>query len=157
MKRVQLLLLALSPILFGLLYSSLILVPVLSTILILASPPVILIYWFWVGRKFSQSIKDPVAAILAGNVFGLISLLLYFWQFILLSSSGRILWLAGFSQAFSSPLSFITIQIAPLFEPLSDTVTQVSGNVVQFAGLILMIIIFSIGYFTGRGKQKGFK
>lgn len=146
--KLQLCLYALSPVIIGYLYNLLVLVPGLGSLLFWCVPFLLLIYWFCVGRKFAVGINNPVIAIIIGNIFGIISVLIYYWEFIILTDVQRNLWLAGFSQCFSATISPITSKIGILFETEPYTITQTTINLMQFTGFILMVFIFSIGYFV---------
>lgn len=141
MKKILLLGMAISPILIGLLFNSF--VGYLEFIGIIFSL-LMIIYWFWVGTNFAEQIKNPVKAILLANSAGLISLVLFLWQFVLVSDEDRNLILAALSQMFSAPLSFLSARIAILFTP--DGINQKTLLVMQVVGLIIMILVFSAGY-----------
>ena len=110
-------------------------------------PIAMLAYWFWVGRKFAAFHQNPFMAILLGNIFGIISVGVYYWQFVLLTDQARSFVLAAFSQAFNTPLIMLTVRIGRLFEAAPDALTQITVNASQAIGLLLMLIVFSTGYF----------
>jgi hypothetical protein len=122
----------------------------MGTLLFWLMPFVYLIYWFWVGGRFAESIRNPIIAIPFGNIFGIISLLVYMWQFTYLTDTQRNIWLAVFSQVFSAPVLWITGKIAVLFEAESGMITKTSMNVMQISGLILMVLVFTAGYLLKR-------
>lgn len=150
MKGLRLVLFALSSMLIGYIYNLSFLIPIIGILLYWLMPFAYLIYWFWVGGKFAESIRNPIIAIIYGNIFGIISLLVYVWQFTYLIDSQRNIWLAAFSQAFSSPISRITAKIGVQFEAKSGMITQASINVMQASGLILMVLVFAAGYLLKR-------
>lgn len=152
MKDLKLGLFALSSILIGYIYNLTLLTPVVGTLLFWLMPFVLLIYWFWVGGKFAEGINNPIIAIIFGNSFGVISILLYIWQFNFLSDAKRSMLLAGFSQVFSAPLSWITVRLGVLFEAKSGMISQTSLNAMQVIGLLIMVVVFTIGYSRGRKK-----
>ena len=133
----------LSPILIGLLFNHFLLFIPLS---IYGAPFIMIVYWFWVGTKFTENVKNPIKAILLANSLGILSLVLYFWQFVIVADMERNLILAFFSQMFTAPLSFITAKIGLVFEQTPNEITQVTPLVMQVTGLILMIIVFFSGY-----------
>lgn len=153
MNKMKFVFLAFSPILLGYIFNVVILLPIMSNFLSWIFPFIQLIYWFWVGKKFSLHIDKPANAILLGNIFGIISLLVYFWQFVTLTDVNRNLWLAGFSQMFSCSLSGLSFKIVILLNLNSGAITQALVNSIQVTGLVLMISVFSIGYIYGR-KQR---
>ena len=72
-------------------------------------------------------------------------------KFNYLTDSQRNLWLAGFSQMFSAPILRITAKIGVLVEAESGVITQTFVNAMQVLGLILLALVFMVGYFV---KQK---
>lgn len=150
MKKVKLLLMALSPILIGLLFDYLVFIP----LFIYIAPVLVIAYWFWVGTNFTENIRNPIKAIVLANSIGIISFVLYYWQFVIVTDKERNLILAGFSQMFTAPLSYITGKIGVLFEQTPNEITQVTFLVMQVAGLILMIIAFFSGYIYKKNLLK---
>ncbi len=146
MRRIHLWLLAFSPVLIGYLFNLTALIPGFFIMLSYLMPIAMIVYWFWVGRKFAAFHQTPFMAILLGNIFGIISVGVYYWQFVLLTNQARTFVLAAFSQQFTSPLIMITVRIGRLFEAAPDTVTQTTLNASQAIGLLLMLIVFSAGY-----------
>lgn len=59
-----------------------------------------LILWFFSGWAYGKTALSKGAAILLGNLVGLVSLLLYLWQFLLVEDGMRNLFLSAFSQMF---------------------------------------------------------
>jgi hypothetical protein len=151
LKRTKLLLMVLSPVFVGFLLNQILLS---NPSIIYAAPFLMIGYWFWVGRKFAAYVRNPFGAILLANAMGIVSLAVYYWQFILTSGQARNTILAGLSQMFSAPLSMITARIGLVFEKAPDEITQVTAFVMQAAGLTLMITIFCIGYFTKKRQAR---
>jgi hypothetical protein len=143
--KLRLSLMVLAPILFGWLFNYLIIIPVLIYI----SPFLLLGYWFWVGIKFEERIKNPVIAVLLANLGGIASFVLYYWQFIILSDKERNLLLALLSQLFFAPLSYMTAKIVNVFGR-----THSVALVMQIAGLVLMMVTFYISYIYKRSEAK---
>ena len=154
MKQAKLPILAISPFLLGFLIGCLYLIPGLSTVLYYLSPIAILLFWFWVGMQFSKEMHNPLLAVLAGNSVGILSLLIYLWQFVLTSESSRNLILAALSQAFTSPLSPLTAYIALIFVGESNVLDQTHITIMEVSGLVLMVAVFILGYLAGRLIQK---
>ena len=152
MKGLKLGLLAFSSVLIGYIYNLSFFIPVIGTLLFWLMPVALLIYWFWVGGKFAEGMKNPIIAVLFGNCFGVISILVYIWQFNFLSDSQRNIGLAAFSQAFSAPLSPVTGKFGVLFEAESGMITQTSIYAMQVLGLIIMVLVFTMGYALARNK-----
>jgi hypothetical protein len=151
MKKTNLLLMVLSPILIGLLFNNFLL---FIPLVIYAAPFLMIAYWFWVGTKFTENIMNPIKAIVVANAIGIMSLALYYWQFIIVADKERNLILAGFSQMFTAPLSYLTARSGVIFEQTPNEITQVTFLAMQVTGLILMIIVFSSGYFFKKNNLK---
>lgn len=151
MKKTNLLLMALSPILIGLLFNNFL---VFIPLIIYVAPFLMLVYWFWVGTKFTENDMNPIKAIVLANAIGIMSLTLYYWQFIIVADQERNLILAGFSQMFTAPLSYITAKIGFIFEQTPNEITQVTFLIMEVTGLFLMLIVFSSGYFFKKNHLK---
>ncbi|MDW7651878.1 MAG: hypothetical protein SCK29_03815 [Bacillota bacterium] len=145
--------LAFSPVVIGYVLNLSIMLPLFS-LLQFVIPFILLAYWFWVGGKFAEVVKNSFAAVLAGNFFGIVSFLIYYWQFIFLTGENRSLWLAVISQMFNAPLSFITVRAGSIFESAPNTFSQTSVTASQAVGLLLMVLTFSTGYFHTKNKRK---
>ncbi len=150
MNKTKLILIATSPILIGYMLNFILrFIP----FLIYMAPFLMLAYWFWAGMNFAKIIKNPVIAISLANSIGIISVLLYYWQFVILQASERSLAIASFSQMFTTPLDYVTALSQLLFEA-SNEITQVTTLTMQTFEIVLMIIVFSCGYFYMKYKPK---
>jgi hypothetical protein len=150
MNKLILAFFALSPILLGYVFNISLFIPIIGSILFWILPFVQLLYWCWVGKKFAMHTNNPIIAIVLGNIFGAISLLVYFWQFVMLIDTNRNLWLSGFSQMFSCSLSPISSKLVIMLQLNNNSITQTLVNSVQIVGFLLMIFAFSIGYIHGK-------
>lgn len=151
MKKAKLPLMVLSPIFIGVLFNNFL---VFIPLFIYIAPFLMLIYWFWVGTKFTEKIKNPIKAIVLANSTGVIALALYYWQFVIVADKERNLLLAVFSQMFTVPLSYLTARIGFIFEQAPNEITKITPLVMQVTGLILMIVVFSGGYFYKKNHLK---
>ncbi len=147
MKRANLLIMVVSPVLLGVLFNNFL---VLIPLFIFVAPFLMIIYWFFAGSKFAENNVSPVKAVLMANSIGIISLALYYWQFTIVSDAKRSLLIAGFSQMFSAPLSYLSAVIGFLFTDATDEISLV----MQVIGLILMIIVFLSGYLYRKKNLK---
>lgn len=143
-----------TPVIISFLFHFLLQIPVIGTLWLYAAPFTMLVYWAWVGSMFREKIKSPIRAILMGNIFGVILLLIYIWQFLVLPEEARSFALAYLSQLFSLPLEFITMWIGLLFEPNPEVTTIITSSAVQFVGFIFMIIAYTIGYFVKKRNEE---
>lgn len=151
MKKAKLLLMVLSPILIGLLFNNFLL---FIPLFIYVAPFLMIVYWFWVGTKFTENVNNPIKAIVLANSIGIISLILYYWQFVVVADKGRNIILAGFSQLFTLPLSYISSYIVIRFGLIPNGINQSTILAMQVVGLILMIIVFFSGYFYKKNLSK---
>lgn len=150
MNKTKLILMATSPILIGYMLNYLLrFIP----FLIYIAPFLMIAYWFWVGMKFAKIVKKPIIAISLANCIGIISILLFYWQFVILQASERNSAIASFSQMFTTPLDYISALIRLLYE-LPREITQVTTLAMQIFEIVLMIIVFSCGYFYKKYKPK---
>lgn len=107
------------------------------------------------GRnKISENVNNPIKAIVLANSIGIISLILYYWQFVVVADKGRNIILAGFSQMFTLPLSYISSYIMIRFGLIPNGINQSTILAIQVVGLILMIIVFFSGYFYKKNLSK---
>lgn len=142
------------PTIIGYIYNMLLRIPILGMLLFYISPLLMIVFWFKVGGKFGELDKNIFFSVLVGNSLGIVSLLIYFWQFLLLSEERRNLLLAGFSQMFSTGVVMLTAPIAILFEPDKNNIGRTTGTAMQVLGLVLMILVFTMGYLWKKISDK---
>ena len=98
------------------------------------------------GRQFEKSTFKTIPAILIGNATGIISLLIYLWQFLLVTSENRNAFLAGFSQMYNASVpGYLFGGIARLFETEPNYVGIRTFVALHVICEIYMIIVFVIG------------
>lgn len=146
--------LTVTPVIISFVFHLLLQIPVIGALWLYAGPFTMLVYWGWVGSVYREKIKSPFWAILTGNIVGVVLLMIYIWQFVLLPVEKISYSISYLSQLFSLPLEFLTMWIGLLLEPDSNITTSITSNTVQFVGFLLMVIAFTIGYFV---KKKGEK
>lgn len=145
-----------TPVIISFLFVLLLQIPIVGTVWLYAAPFTMLFYWAWVGSVFREKIKSPIRAILIGNIFGIILMLIYIWQILFLAEDSKNLALSYLSRFFSLPLEFITMWMGILLEPNREVTTVITMNIVQFAGFVLMVVAFIIGYFVKKkSSEKG--
>lgn len=150
MKKTKLILMAVSPVLIGYLLNFILrFLPFITYI----TPFLMIAYWFWIGTEFAKVLKKPVIAIPLANSIGIISLLLYYWQFVILQAGERNLTIAGFSQMFTAPLDYISALIFYIFKAPIEA-TSVTTLAMQVFEIILMLIVFSGGFFYKKYLSK---
>ena len=118
MKKICLVLLTFVPCLVGYLVNISIRLPVIGSIIFYVLPLFTTVFWFYLGRQYALSTWKTVPALLIGNATGVISLLIYLWQFFLKTEATINLTLASISQMFSAAApTYLLAKIAVLFEP----------------------------------------
>ena len=147
MKKCVLVLLTFAPILVGYIVNCTILLPGIGVLLYYALPLLTTVFWFWLGMQFARSAWKTIPAILIGNATGIVSILVYLWQFVLETDETRNMILAGVSQMFaSSAPSFWFGRIALLFESKPNTIGMASMVALQVISVVYMIAVFSAGF-----------
>lgn len=116
----------------------------LSTLITL----LLLTAWYWAGWRYAVRIRNPIAALLAGNSIGLLSLGIYLWQEY--GAAVKNVVLQGLSQKYGASLTMITVRIVMRFSPVVDGVTQVSNTALQIVAFLLLAALFAVGYFSHR-------
>jgi len=153
MKRIILLLLTFVPVVTGYLLNMTILIPRLGMLLFYLLPCVTLLFWFFLGIRYAKSDWNFIQSTMIGNGVGILSLIIYFWQFLLCGDDSRNIFLASFSQDFTANTNLLTARLAMLFEAEKNTFTQTTSTAMQVLGLILMVFIFILGYGVGKRKK----
>lgn len=144
MRKGILILLTLVPIIAGYILNLTLLIPVIGMILYYLIPFLTMGFWLYLGKLYSETTWHIVPALLIGNAAGILSLLLYVWQFFWHSGDTRTLFLAALSQMFAaSGPTFLTAKIAILFEPQANVFGQTTITAINIIGVGLMVLIFA--------------
>ena len=155
MKKQMLLLLTLVPIVAGYIRNATILIPGLGTFLYYVIPIAIVVFWFWLGQQFARTDWKAIPAILLGNAAGMVSLMIYLWQFVLESDEPGNLALASFSSMFSSAVSSVWMaRIAILLETEPNTIGMASTTGLTVISTLYLVLIFAVAVFLGKGRMK---
>ncbi|WOV87388.1 hypothetical protein QWT69_16295 [Sporosarcina oncorhynchi] len=111
---------------------------------------VFLVFWFYVGFRFSKLNMAAWKSFLLGNVAWLISFILFVWQFIVLDSASRSMELALLSQHYMLAFVFGAARLLPFMS---------NGTTIIFNAYIFMLITFTLGFLMkneiGRSKAHG--
>lgn len=158
MKRIKPFIFIFAPTIIGcirnLVYLKIYSIPIINNIFYYGFPVLMLCFWFWVGGTFAQSKMNALASVLLGNLMGIVSLLLFVWQYYLIPDDQKNLFLASLSQTFSSTIHIFYARIAILFEPVKNVTSIVTVSAAQIMGLILMMATFTVGYYYKINKIK---
>ncbi len=105
-------------------------------------------FWFWAGTVFGRLPGRGLPNYLTGNSLWGLFLLLYTWQYLLLPQEAQNPYLSLVSQFYPLPLMGIS----------SRTVGALSGIVYDsttvLVSFLLMLLIFSLGFFRNQPPQK---
>ncbi len=116
-----------------------------------ASPILMACFWFWAGGRFAQRNMKIFTSLLIGHFLGIVSLFVYFWQYIWISDSQRSSF-APISLMFSSTIGIALTRLGRLFEPDKSRIGVVTLGATYSMGLVLMIIIFTLGFYYKKRK-----
>lgn len=154
-ESIMLCLLAVSPILIGYLFNVMLYIPVIGDIWMYAGPFTLLLFWGWVGTVYMTRFRSIWKAVILGNVIGI----LCFVVFAAIVGSGVqsefTYLLTVIAQMYTLPLGFLTMWLAVITEGAYDLAEASISAVmlVQAAGVILMLIAFTIGCITAKKKS----
>lgn len=155
-ERGMLILLGVSPLIIGFFYNVMLQIPVIGSIWMYAAPFTLLYYWGWVGNVFQSRIKKAAKAVLLGNLAGLVCLLIFIWQCLLVSEENINSFLYILSQMFTLPLGFITMWIGLVIEGNTEMleISRFTMVCTQVCGLLLMLVAFTVGFYYSKNKEK---
>ncbi|MBE5948392.1 MAG: hypothetical protein E7261_05105 [Lachnospiraceae bacterium] len=156
MKKSLLVLLTFIPIIVGYIINFTLTVPRVGVLIYYILPLLTTVFWFWLGSRFAHTTWKALPAILIGNATGIISILVYLWQYFLETDETMNMTLAFASQMFSaSAPGFLLVKIAILFETkpniTAGAATVVALNVIS---VVYMIMVFCIGFFWEKHNQQ---
>lgn len=155
MKKSVLILLTFIPIIVGYIVNFTIRIPVIGMMIFYALPLLTTLFWFYLGRQYARSLWKTVPAILIGNATGVVSLLVYLWQFLLETDETRNLTLAGASQMFSaSAPTYLLARLAIFFEEQPNYTGRTAMVALQVVSVVYMIMVFCMAVFWEKKKQK---
>lgn len=147
MKKSTLVLLTLVPVILGYFLNISITLPVIGTALFYILPLLTTVFWFYLGKQYARSSWKTIPSLLIGNAIGVISLLLYLWQFLLETDETRNMTLAVASQMFSAAVpTYLFVRSATLFETQPTHIGEATMIALQVMSLVFMVIVFLCGY-----------
>ncbi len=150
MKKL-LVLLTFVPIAAGWLINLTIGIPLIGLFMFYLLPFAVLFFWFWLGEQFAQTDWGFFPSVIIGSATGLISLVLYIWQFLFETEETRNLFIAGLSQMYSASIpGYLFGWLARLFESQPHYIGRTSFLALQVIAVILMMVIFVCGYINGK-------
>lgn len=157
MKTWKLLLLALVPGVWGWLCNHLMSMSLtggpafLLTLVFYVQAPAAIVFCLWLGRRCGRSERGYPASLLLTQWPSLVSFALYVWQFHFVSDEARNSLLALLGQAPSIPLTYFA---ALLVLPFSgDSWLQADSTAATAISLVLLAVLFSLGFLWGRRSR----
>lgn len=157
-EKGMLILLAVSPIVIGFFYFVMMQLPVIGMVWMYAAPFTVLYYWGWVATVFRSHFKRFFKTMVWMNGLGIVTFLLYIWQFVLLKEGEQISVFAILSQLYTISLGFLTAWIGIVVDGSgsidSETMSVTASVVTELAAILLMIIASAIGYFIEENRAK---
>ena len=118
-------------------------------------PLAVLVFWFWLGCQFSKTTWSFWPSMLIGNMSGILSLILFVWQFFGHNDAIRNMFIAGLSQGFlcSTPM-YLLSRISIMFDSDPNTIDIYDQLYVYIVSVVLMMAIFMLGYYYGIKSRK---
>lgn len=148
MKKSVLILLTLVPLIVGYGINIACTIPVIGMVIYYFVPIAVLMFWFYLGSQYAKTTWKAVPSVLIGSATGILSLMLYLWQFLGHNDETRDTVLAGISQMYSAATPmYLFSRLANLFESRPNYTGQTTMVAMQVVAVILMIVIFTVGYF----------
>ncbi len=139
MKRVLMVVLGMAPIVAGCLLDWTMSCLWLYKILYYSIPVLLLVFWFWAGRWYARQFSGLWAAVLAGNAWGILSAVIFTWQFVLVPAEEQNLFLAFVSQLISIAFLPWTVRLAPRGDVF------LSPLIYEYASLLILLAAFTAG------------
>lgn len=154
-KKSVLILLTFVPIAVGYIVNVSITLPVIGMVVFYILPLLTTVFWFYLGKLYADSAWKTLPALLFGHATGVLSLLIYLWQYLLETDETRNLALAFVSQMFSNsaPVYFLA-RIAILFETQPNSIGRTSVVALNVLSIIYMNMVFLFGFIWGRKIKK---
>lgn len=155
MKKVVLVLLTFVPIVVGYIVNLSLFLPVIGMALLYVVPLFMTAFWFYLGRQYARSTWKTIPAILIGNATGIISLLIFLWQFLLETDETRNSILAGASQMFSASVPIYLFGRVPnLFETQPNYTGIRIMVAMEVIAVVFMIAVFCAAIFWEKRRLK---
>ena len=130
-------------------------IPIVGMAMLYVLPLLTTVFWFYLGRQYARSTWKTLQAILIGNATGVISLLIYLWQFLWKTAETRNLTLAAASQMFSaSAPTYLLARIAVLFETRINYTGKTAMVALQVLAVVYMAVVFCVALLMEKKNQK---
>lgn len=152
MKKSVLVLLTFVPFIVGHIINISIRIPVIGMIIFYVLPLLTTVFWFYLGRQYARSTWKIIPALFIGNATGVVSLLIYLWQYLFKTDETRNVVLMSVAQMFSDATpTYLLGRIAILFETqpnyIASSTFMVALNVISF---VYMVVVFFVRLHLGK-------
>ncbi|PWM63251.1 MAG: hypothetical protein DBX91_00880 [Subdoligranulum variabile] len=156
MKKPVLIALTFVPVAVGALVNVTLALPGIGSVLFVVLPLLTTVFWAWLGARYGKSAWKPLPALLIGNAVGIVSLLVYLWQYLLVPAAAQNLALVTAAQLFldAAPL-YLLGHLAVLFEAQPQTVGTASMVAMHVLSFVYMAVVFGLGFLWGRKTGRG--
>lgn len=156
MKKSVLVLLTFVPFIVGHIINVSIRIPVIGMIIFYVLPLLTTVFWFYLGRQYARSTWKIIPALFIGNATGVVSLLIYLWQYLFKTDETRNVVLMSVAQMFSDATpTYLLGRIAILFETqpnyIASSTFMVALNVISF---VYMVVVFLFGFIWEKKTKK---
>ena len=156
MKKSVLVLLTFVPFIVGHIINISIRIPVIGMIIFYVLPLLTTVFWFYLGRQYARSTWKIILELFIGNATGVVSLLIYLWQYLFKTDETRNVVLMSVAQMFSDATpTYLLGRIAILFETqpnyIASSTFMVALNVISF---VYMVVVFLFGFIWEKKTKK---
>jgi len=142
------------PVIVGYVVNIFIMMPFVGMLLFYVLPILTTVFWYHIGGQYAKANWKLIPAALISNSSGFVSLVIYFWQFLIRTDETRSMLLAGWSQMFSASVPlYLFGRIAILFESQPNTIGMTSVMALQVMALVYMMIVFVVGFLRNRNND----
>lgn len=115
---------------------------------------IIVLFWFWVGKRFAGLSMSKIRSFAFGNSVWGICFIIFIWQFLLESEPHRIRALEAIVLSYISPFYVVTHALPPIGTYFSDFRFTATIIIFTLVGYFLMVVIFTLGFIWGRLRRQ---
>ena len=112
-----------------------------------------IVFSLWLGRRCGGARVPFSKYLLCTQWPSAVSLLLYIWQFLLVSDAGRSYFLAALAQCPAGPLCVITVPVVALLDA-GNVWAQGANLAATVLSLALLAVLYIAGYWCSRRHQR---
>lgn len=155
MKKSILVLLTFVPFIVGYIINISIRLPMIGMIIFYVLPLLTTVFWFYLGRQYARNTWKTIPALFVGNATGVVSLLIYLWQYLFKTEETRNMTLMSVSQMFSDATpTYLLGRVAILFENEPNYIGSTSMVALNVISFVYMIVVFLFGFILEKKTKK---